>query len=163
MTTLNTAPPTLLGVMGRGLSLGFCGRYLGMCAVIETIYFCFAMFLKRLKTRKVSVYASPYNTPTWKASGLFHCSRKDFNLTAHLVQSIVLSLAQYLTTFIIHPGRTTTRKLWWQCMCCWNNWYKLKAHKWEINQHILDSFSLDSLLKRDFFLILPEIHEVLLF
>lgn len=40
---------------------------------------------------------------------------------------------------------------------------KLKAHKWKINQHILDSFSLDSLLKRDFFLILPEVHEVLLF
>lgn len=36
------------------------------------------------------------------------------------------------------------------CVCQWNNWYKLKAHKWEINRHILDSFSLDSLLKRDF-------------
>lgn len=86
---------------------------------------------------------------TWKASGLFHCSRKDFNLTAHLVQSIVLALAQYLTTFITHPGRTT-RKARLQYTFHWNNWWKLKAHSWKINQHIPDSFSLEALLKRDF-------------
>ena len=88
---------------------------------------------------------------TWKASGLFHCSRKDFNLTAHLVQSIVLSLAQYLITFIMHPSRTA-RKVWLQYVFHWNNWCRLKAHKWKINQHIPDSCSLESLLKRDFFL-----------
>lgn len=89
---------------------------------------------------------------TWKTSGLFHCSRKDFNLTAHLVQSIVLSLAQYLKTFITHPSRTTNSRVWLQFMFHPNNWCRLKAHKWKINQHIPDSFSLESLLKRHFFL-----------
>lgn len=88
---------------------------------------------------------------TWKASGLFHCPRKDFNLTAHLVQSIVLSLAQYLT-FITHPSRTTTSKVRLQYTFHQNNWCRLKAHKWKINQYLPDSFSLESLLKRDFFL-----------
>lgn len=115
MTALSTGPPTLLGVMGKGLSLGFCGRYLEMFTVIKIICFCFAMFLKRVKNKKTSVCALPYITLTWKASGLFHCSRKGFNLTAHLVQSTVLSLAQYLTTFNTHPGRTT-RKVQWQCV-----------------------------------------------
>lgn len=110
-----------------------------------------AIFLRRVKNKKCSLYALPY-VSDMKSLRTFSCPRKDFNLTAHLVQSIVLSLAQYLTTFTMHPSRTTTRKVRLQYTFHQNNWCRLKAHKWKINQYIPDSFSLESLLKRDFFL-----------
>lgn len=133
------------GVLWR-VSLNICN--IRNCCML-LLQYC-AMFLQRWKMK--TSQCTPYlMSLTWKASGCFHCSRKDFNLTAHLVQSIVLSLAQHCTTFIMHPSRTTTRKVWLRYVFHWNNWCRFKTHKWKINQHIPDSFSLESLLKRDFF------------